>query len=326
VYSGDPVHPTVDRGKDTTVSTNPDSPITRRDAVTILAAAAVCLPTPRGKRQSTLKRIIPSTGESIPAVGLGTWQTFDVGEAERDRAPLREILRLFTQHGGKLVDSSSMYGRSEAVVGDLTHALNLEEQLFYATKVWTRGEDDGIAQMNRSISRMRSDPMDLMQVHNLVDWQTHLRTLHLWKSEGRIRYAGITHYQVGAFDDLERIIRGEALDFVQLNFSISTREAEDRLLPLAADRGVATIINRPYETGSLFRAVRGRTVPEWATEFDCESWGQFFLKYILSEPNVTCVIPATSNPKHLADNMGAGYGRLPDQRTRQRMVEFVTSL
>ena len=219
-----------------------------------------------------------------------------------------------------------MYGRSETVVGDLTHALGIQERLFYATKVWTRGEEDGIVQMNRSMSRMRSDPMDLMQVHNLVDWQTHLRTLRRWKSEGRIRYTGITHYQVGAFDDLERIMRGEELDFVQLNFSIVTKEAENRLLPLAADRGVATIINRPYETGSLFRAVRGQALPPWASEFDCESWGQFFLKYILSEPNVTCVIPATSNPEHLADNMRAGYGRLPNQRARQRMVEFITNL
>jgi diketogulonate reductase-like aldo/keto reductase len=272
------------------------------------------------------QRPIPSTGESIPAVGLGTWQTFDVGEAERDRAPLSEILQRFTQHGGRLVDSSPMYGRSETVVGDLAHALGIQERLFYATKVWTRGEEDGIAQMNRSMSRMRSDPMDLMQIHNLVDWQTHLRTLQRWKSDGRIRYTGITHYQVGAFDDLERILRSEELDFVQLNFSIATREAENRLLPLAADRGVGTIINRPYETGSLFRAVRGQTVPTWASEFDCESWGQFFLKYILSEPNVTCVIPATSNPEHLTDNMRAGYGRLPDQRARQRMVEFIRNL
>ncbi len=300
--------------------------MTRREAVGMLAAATVCLPNTRGRQPSMLQRPIPSTGEPIPAVGLGTWQTFDVGEAERDRAPLREILRLFTHHGGRLVDSSPMYGRSETVVGDLTHALGIQERLFYATKVWTRGEEDGIVQMNRSMSRMRSDPMDLMQVHNLVDWQTHLRTLRRWKSEGRIRYTGITHYQVGAFDDLERIMRGEELDFVQLNFSIVTKEAENRLLPLAADRGVATIINRPYETGSLFRAVRGQALPPWASEFDCESWGQFFLKYILSEPNVTCVIPATSNPEHLADNMSAGYGRLPNPRARQRMVEFITNL
>lgn len=311
---------------ETTPSTHRDSTITRRDAVKVLAAAALSVPTRRAEQSEMLQRPIPSTGGSIPAVGLGTWQTFDVGEAESDRAPLREILQMFAEQGGRLVDSSPMYGRSETVVGDLTQSLGLRERLFYATKVWTRGEEDGIEQMNRSMSRMRAEPMDLMQVHNLVDWQTHLRTLRRWKSEGRIRYTGITHYQVGAFDDLERIIQSEELDFVQLNFSIATRAAENSLLPLAADRGVATIINRPYETGSLFRAVRGQSVPAWASEFDCVSWGQFFLKYILSEPHVTCVIPATSNPEHLADNMRAGYGRLPNQQERKRMVEFMASL
>ena len=180
--------------------------------------------------------------------------------------------------------------------------------------------------MRRSLQRMRVQAMDLMQVHNLVDWSTQLATLREWKASGRIRYSGITHYRVDAYDDLERIIRAEKPDFVQLNFSILTRAAEQRLLPFAADRGVAVIINRPYEGGSLFRMVRGREVPAWADEFDCDSWGQFFLKYILSEPNVTCVIPATSNPDHLVDNMGAGYGRLPDAATRERMVRHLESL
>lgn len=271
-------------------------------------------------------RSIPSSGERIAAVGLGTWQTFDVGESEKERAPLREVLRRFVERGGQAVDSSPMYGRSEEVVGDLSAELGLRDALFHATKVWTRGREAGISQMERSFARMRVETMDLMQVHNLLDWRAHLPTLREWKEAGRIRYVGVTHYTVDALDDLERLIRDEALDFVQLAFSIETRAAEERLLPLAGDRGVAVLVNRPYEGGSLFGRVRGRELPGWASGFDCRSWGQFFLKYILSEPNVTCVIPATSDPRHLEDNVGAGEGRLPDAETRRRMVRHLESL
>ena len=301
---------------------------TRRDVVKTLAMSGVAghIGLYDQMSQEMLTRSIPSTNEPLAAVGLGTWQTFDVDQSGSERDRVREVLRLFVEQGGQLVDSSPMYGNAEGVVGDLATELGIGRFLFYATKVWTRGQEDGIAQMRRSLRRMRVQAMDLMQVHNLVDWSTQLATLREWKASGRIRYSGITHYRVDAYDDLERIIRAEKPDFVQLNFSILTRAAEQRLLPFAADRGVAVIINRPYEGGSLFRMVRGREVPAWAAEFDCDSWGQFFLKYILSEPNVTCVIPATSNPDHLVDNMGAGYGRLPDAATRERMVRHLESL
>lgn len=279
-----------------------------------------------GGRREILRRAIPATGEAIAAVGLGTWQTFDVGPSRSERAPLREVLRLFVERGGQLIDSSPMYGRSEAVVGALAAELGLGASIFYATKVWTRGRQAGNEQMNRSMSRLRVNTLDLMQVHNLLDLEAQLYTIRDWKDRGRIRYVGVTHYRVGAHDELERLIRSEPLDFVQLNFSIGVRAAEERLLPLAADEGVAVIVNRPYESGSLFRRVRGRELPAWAAEFDCGTWGQFFLKYILSEPHVTCVIPATSDPEHLVDNMGAGYGRLPDPETRRRMVRHVETL
>jgi diketogulonate reductase-like aldo/keto reductase len=253
-------------------------------------------------------------------VGLGTWQTFDVAPEGTD--PLRDVLRLFAEGGGRLIDSSPMYGRSEAVVGDLARELGLTSDLFMATKVWTRGQGDGIRQMETSMYDMGVSTMDLMQVHNHVDLATHLATLRDWKGSGRIRYVGITHYQVRAFDQLEALIRTEDLDFVQLNYSLAVRDAEDRLLPVAADHGTAVIINRPYEGGSLFRAVRGQSLPEWAAEFDAGSWGQFFLKYLLGAEEVTCVIPATSDPDHLRDNVAAGYGRLPTPDQRQRMVAW----
>ena len=272
--------------------------------------------------QAMNTRPIPSTGEALPVVGLGTWQTFDV--AASDTAPLREVLRLFADGGGRMVDSSPMYGRSEQVVGTLSQDLGLLGELFFATKVWTRGQEEGIRQMRTSMEHMGVDTMDLMQVHNLLDVDRHLATLREWREEGRIRYLGITHYQVGAHDRLEALIRSHDLDFVQLNYSLAVRDAERSLLPAAAERGTAVIVNRPFEGGSLFRTVRGRTLPDWASEFDCESWGQFFLKYILAAPEVTCVIPATSNPEHLVDNLGAGRGRLPDATLRRRMVEWMT--
>lgn len=303
---------------------------TRRETLETLAAGALLWPLPAfgisRTQQQMLTRSIPSTGENLPAVGLGTWQTFDVGGSAGDRGDVREVLRLFVQHGGSLVDSSPMYARAEGVVGDLATELGVAHQLFQATKVWTRGRGEGIRQMEQSFDRMRVQTMDLMQIHNLVDWRTHLATLREWKARGRIRYIGITHYVVDAFDELEQIIGSEDLDFVQLNFSIATRAAERRMLPYAAERGVAVIVNRPYESGALFRQARGHELPDWAAEFDCASWGQFFLKYILSEPHVSCVIPATSDPRHLVDNMRAGYGRLPDTAMRQRMVQHLEEL
>jgi diketogulonate reductase-like aldo/keto reductase len=291
-----------------------------------LAAGAVTASGPgRGVAKADeplLTRPIPSSGEALPVVGLGTWQTFDIGDGEGERAPRREVLQILLEGGGTVIDSSPMYGRSEGVVGALLAELGARERAFLATKVWTRGRAAGIAQMEQSLRRFRSERLELMQVHNLVDWQVHLKTLRAWKAEGRIRYLGITHYTTGALDDLAAVIEREPIDFVQLAHSLAVRAAEDRLLPLAADRGVAVLVNRPYEKGALFRRVKGRALPPWAADFGAATWGQFFLKYILSQPAVTCVIPGTAKPKHMADNLGAGRGRLPDTRERERMVRF----
>lgn len=304
---------------------------TRREATKLIAAAGASafLPTslPSTAAPATmLLRKIPATGELLPAVGLGTWQTFDVSPSATVRAPLKEVLQQFVQMGGKLIDSSPMYGESEVVVGDLAAELNVTKKLFMATKVWTQGQQAGIAQMETSMREMRSNPLDLMQIHNLVDWQTHLKTLRQWKEAGRIRYIGITHYTVSAYDNLEKIMRSEPIDFVQLNYNITTRKAADRLLPLAQEKNIAVIVNRPFESGSLFSAVKDKPVPEWTRDFDCASWGQFFLKYILGHPAITCVIPATSKIKHLQDNMQAGYGKLPDANQRTKMEQYIQKL
>jgi diketogulonate reductase-like aldo/keto reductase len=272
------------------------------------------------------KRPIPRDGELLPVVGLGTYQSFDVGNGVGERESLKEVLRLFVQHGGALVDSSPMYGSSESVVGDLAATLGITGRLFMATKVWTSGREAGIQQMDESMRRMKVARMDLMQIHNLQDWATHLKTLQAWKAAGRIRYMGITHYHSGAYGDLERLMKSREFDFVQFNYSMAEREAEERILPLAQETGTAVIINRPFAKANLFSRIRGKEVPAWAAEFDCKSWGQFFLKYILGHPAVTCVIPATSKPHHLVDNMMAGIGRLPDAATRERMAKYLDTL
>ncbi|NRB49636.1 MAG: aldo/keto reductase [Saprospiraceae bacterium] len=277
--------------------------------------------------QEIHKRSIPGTEEELPIIGMGTWQTFDIGEGEADRSHMRSILKNFYDLGGRVLDSSPMYGRSEDVLGDLAADLELLGKFFMATKVWTRGKNSGIDQMNSSMSKMRTTPMDLMQVHNLVDVRTHLETLRKWKAAGRIRYIGLTHYVVSAHDDLERLIKSEKdLDFIQVNFSLGTRNAAKRLLPTAQDHGVAVLINRPYEGGSLFRRVKGKSLPPWAKEWDINSWGQYFLKYIVSHQAVTAAIPATTKLHHLKDNMGAAYGLLPDGKTRDKMVTYLEQL
>lgn len=267
-------------------------------------------------------RAIPSSKETLPVIGLGTWQTFDVGAGDA-RAPLRQVLQRFVELGGRIVDSSPMYGRAESVVGELAAELGLRDKLFIATKVFTSGRDAGTAQMNESMRRLRTPRLDLMQVHNLIDWRTHLRTLAEWKRAGRVRYVGVTHYTAGAYGELEEVIKSEPLDFVQLNYSVVEREAERRLLPLAADRGLAVVVNRPFAEGALFRRVRGQTLPPWAAEAGCRSWAQLFLKWIVAHPAVTCVIPATSRPEHLEDNMQAGTGPLPDAALRDRLAALV---
>jgi aryl-alcohol dehydrogenase-like predicted oxidoreductase len=265
-------------------------------------------------------RPIPKTGEAVPVIGLGTWQTFDVGEGEAERAPLRQVLKDFLASGARVIDSSPMYGRSEQVVGDLLKAFQPADKPFLATKVWTSGKKDGEQQMTTSLRRMGTERMDLMQIHNLLDWKTHLPTLREWKAAGRIRYLGVTHYQLSAFDELERLIKTESLDFVQLPYSLAVREAEKRLLPAAAEHGTAVLVMRPFEAGSLMRQVKGKPLPPWAADFDCASWAVFFLKFILGHPAVTCPIPATRNPRHLADNLQAGFGRLPTEAQRRKMI------
>jgi diketogulonate reductase-like aldo/keto reductase len=219
-----------------------------------------------------------------------------------------------------------MYGRAEDVIGELTAALGIQERIFLATKVWTRGKENGIKSMERSIQLLRAKRIDLMQVHNLVDVQTQLAILREWKAQGRIRYLGITHYEAGAFTDVEKIMRSEKLDFVQINYSLMEREAQEHLLPLAQERGIAVIVNRPFGGGDLFGRTRLKPLPDWAAEFDCHSWAQFFLKWIIANSAVTCAIPATNKPSHLEDNMNGGIGRFPDAKMRQRMVQLVSSL
>ncbi|MGH7030350.1 MAG: aldo/keto reductase [Stellaceae bacterium] len=267
-----------------------------------------------------LSRPIPSSGEMMPVIGLGTWPVFDVGAGEAARAPLREVVRRLRDAGGRIIDSSPMYGRAEAVAGDLLADLEARPSTFLATKVWTTGRDSGVEQMRRSADLLRSAVVDLMQIHNLVDWRAHLATLRRMKEEGRIRYIGITHYTDRALADLARILQDEpGIDFVQCGYSLAARAAERELLPVAMARGVAVIVNQPLGQGGLVRRVRGRTLPNWVQDFDCASWAQLLLKYILAEPAVTCVIPATRDPEHMADDLGAGFGRLPDADQRRRI-------
>jgi diketogulonate reductase-like aldo/keto reductase len=294
------------------------------------AAAASFLPIPVSAAENEtarmLTRPIPSTGEKLPVIGLGTWQVFDVGDSPDVRQPLKEVLSRFVQLGGKIIDSSPMYGHAESVIGELTNELHLRDSLFLATKVWTTGKQAGIDSMERSLVRLQTKRIDLMQVHNLVDAGTHLATLRDWKEKGRIRYLGITHYNSSAYAEVERMLRREKLDFLQINYSILEHEAEERILPLAQEHGVAVIIHRPLGGGDLFARVRAKPLPDWAAEFDCKSWAQFLLKWTVAHPAVTCAIPATGNVRHLEDNMQAGMGRLPDSITRQRMLQLIEAI
>ena len=308
--------------------------MTRRQATRLIGASAAGLFLPvqaslaqaKAESSAMLTRAIPSSGEKLPVIGLGTWQAFDVDLTSDNRRQLTDVLSLLVKLGGRVIDTSPMYGRAEDAIGELTAALGIRDKVFLATKVWTRGKEDGIKSMERSMALLRAKRIDLMQVHNLVDVQTQLTTLREWKAQGRIRYLGITHYEAGAFAEVEKIMRSEKLDFVQINYSLMEREAEARILPLAQERGVAVIVNRPFGGGDLFSRTRSKPLPDWAAEFDCRSWAQFFLKWIVANPAVTCAIPATDKPSHLEDNMRGGTGRLPDAKRRQRMVETVSSL
>jgi diketogulonate reductase-like aldo/keto reductase len=270
-------------------------------------------------------RSIPVSDEPLPVIGLGTYNVFDVQGTPAEIAERREILDLFTTKGASLIDSSPMYNRSEKIIGDVLRASRNREQLFIATKVWIDGKEAGEGQMQQSADLMNAGTIDLMQVHNLRDLDVQMATIRDWQAEKRIRYNGVTHYRASALDDLEAVMRSQKPEFIQINYSLGEREADKRVLPLALDLGIAVLINRPYMTGRLFRAVSGQDLPDWASEF-AGSWGQFFLKYIVSHPAATCVIPATSKPHHMADNLEAGFGPLPDESTRQKMVELIDRL
>lgn len=272
-----------------------------------------------------LTRPIPGTDESIPVVGLGTWEVFDVAGSSEEIETRKEIVDQLLASGGSVIDSSPMYRRSEMIVGDIIKAGSIRDDLFLATKVWIDGKSGGESQMQKSTDLMNAGVIDLMQVHNLRDVDVHMATIREWQEEGRIRYSGITHYTARAHRSMERAMQEHKPQFMQINYSMGEREAEQRVLPLAQDLGISVLINRPFMEGRLFSAVRNRRLPDWVTEF-AQSWGQFFLKFIISHPAVTCVIPGTSKPHHMADNLGAGFGRLPDAATRQKMADFWGSL
>ena len=308
--------------------------MTRREAAKLIGAgtASLMLPVaatwaqPKRESSSMLMRAIPGSGEKLPVIGLGTWNVFDVNLTADNRAALSEVLSLLVKLGGKVIDSSPMYGRAEGVVGELAAKLRLRDSLFLATKVWTSGKQAGIAMMERSVDRFQTKQIDLMQVHNLVDVETQMASLRQWKEDGRIRYTGITHSEARGFYEVERIMHSQKPDFVQINYSLMEPGAAQRILPLAQELRMGVVINRPFGGGGLFRRVAAKSLPLWAAEIDCRSWAQFCLKWIVSHPAVTCVIPATNNPRHMEDNMAGGFGRLPDAKMRQRMLAFVSGL
>ena len=305
--------------------------VTRREAAKVIGGTAAALVFPisaeaKSESSAMLTRTIPSSGDKLPVIGLGTWRAFDVNLSADIRKQLEDVLSLFVKLGGQVIDSSPMYGRAEEVIGDLTSELGIREKLFLATKVWTRGKQSGIESMERSLALLRTNRIDLMQVHNLVDVNTQLGTLREWKQQGRIRYTGITHHESGALGEIEKLMRSEKFDFLQINYSVMEPEAEQSVLPLAQERGIGVIANRPFGAGDLFGKVRSKPLPDWAPEFDCRSWAQFFLKWIVANPAITCAIPATDKPSHLEDNMQGGMGRLPDEKIRRRMAELVASL
>lgn len=311
----------------------PPPAIPRRDALRFLGAsvlvaggarpAAAESPPASAAPMPLLTRSIPSSREALPVIGLGTWQTFDVGAGEAERAPLDAVLREFAALGGRMIDSSPMYGRSEEVAGDLMAKHGLREKLFVATKVWITGRDAGLAQMEASMQKLRAHPIDLMQVHNLVDVAIHLDTLRGWKKDGRVRHLGVTHYTAGGATAVAKLIATESVDFVQINYSVGERDAEQRLLPLCRDRGVAVIANRPFAGGELLRRLRSQPLPGWAAELGCGSWAQLLLKFVISHPAMTVAIPATSKVEHLRDNLHAGTGPLPDEKLRARIAAAV---
>jgi len=303
--------------------------MTRAQFIRMLSAVLVSASAATARTQTTVERRmqtrpIPSSGERLPVIGCGTWRGFDVRLGQRGR--LREVLEVLFEAGGSVIDSSPEYGAAEAVVGELLATMSAHDRAFLATKVWSRGRESGIRQMTQSFELLRENVIDLMQVHNLIDWRTHLATMRAWKREGRLRYIGITHYTERAHDDLEAIMRAELLDFVQLNYAVNDRGAANRLLPLAAERGIAVLVNRPFGGGGLLRRLSRHTLPDWANELGCTSWAQVLLKFVLAQPAVTCVIPGTGNPAHMRDNVLAGGDPFPDAGLQQRMITEISDL
>ncbi len=302
--------------------------LTRRQLLK-LAATMLAMPVSSLLAQTQLaliQRKIPSSGELLPAIGMGTSRTFDTANDAESLARLTGIIKIFFDRQGRVIDSSPMYGEAESRVGDVLRTLENQSRVFAATKVWTRGREQGIEQMQESARRMNVEIFDLIGVHNLVDWQTQLDTLKRWKIEGKVRYIGITTSSGRDHKELIKIMRNEPLDFVQFSYNIGNLTAEEELLPLAQDKGIATMINRPFQRGSLFRVSKGKPLPTLAKAIDCNSWGQFYLKFILGHPAVTCLIPATSKPKHMLDNMQANFGRVPDQQQRAEMLKIFKQL
>jgi diketogulonate reductase-like aldo/keto reductase len=294
----------------------------------LAGCAAVALAGPKFATAApqAIRKPVPSSGELLPVIGMGSWLTFDVGDNLRARAVRTQVLQAFFDHGGALIDSSPMYGSSQEVIGHALAQVRNKSALFAATKVWILGRGFGIRQMEDARRLWGMPRFDLMQVHNLLDWETHLETLKAWKAEGRVRYIGVTTSHGRRHDEMAQVMQSEPLDFAQFTYNILDREAEQRLLPLAAERGIAVIVNRPFQRGSLFGRVRGKPLPPWATEFDCRNWAQYLLKFVVSHPAVTCAIPATSRVDHMVENMGAGFGRLPDAVMRRRMVAYFERL
>jgi diketogulonate reductase-like aldo/keto reductase len=262
----------------------------------------------------------------VPVIGMGSSNTFDVGEDAAEREPLLEVLRIFAAGGGTVIDTSPMYGRAEGVLGALIEKLKMRPQFWLATKVWTRGQAEGARQIETSMRRLRTPKLELVQIHNLLDWREHVPTLRKLRDDGKIKYTGITHYRADAHGELQSVLAAERFDWVQLNYSLGEREAESRLLPWCADHGVAVVVNRPFADGELFARTRDKPLPPWAAEIGCRSWGQFFLRFAASHPAVTCVIPATAKPQHMTDNIEAGHAPLPDASARKRMAEYFASL
>ena len=301
--------------------------ISRRDFLKALAAllplGALPSSTLWAAEHSILKRVIPSSKETIPIIGMGSWLTFDVAFDDQILLQRVEVLRHFFEQGGQLIDSSPMYGNAEDVIGYCLDKLENDQKLFSATKVWMWGQEAGVNQMLDSLSKWKLNSFQLMQIHNMLDWQDHLETLKEWKQNGKIDYIGITTSHGRRHEALEKALTDNEFDFVQFTYNVFDREAESRLLPLAKERGIAVIINRPFQGGSLFRHINNRPLPVWAAEFDCQNWAQFFLKFIVSHPAVTCAIPATSRPEHMLQNMGAAYGRLPSPELRPKMARLI---